>query len=322
MKDLSKLYKDGEKLFGIHKDGVFYRILADDCLQVARTTGMSEYWKTDKHVGYDKRYSHVSYSNIEIPEEIDGMKVVSVEAPFSYMAEIRNVKFPETIKTFGSSLNYISDVLFPSKVMDTYYECVSHCNNITIPGSVKRIGDISDCNGIVIPNSVQTIGTINSCKIIKISSSVVSIERVIGNNTVLIIDNPTPPILIDDRNSYATTMISVPKGSLEAYKNDPRWKGFWTIREDPALGTELVLTPQQGYVDNGAAEKEIAELKNQLVKKGDELAELKLQLTQRQDENANLKRIIIKKDEEITELKRQSENNKAREESKSPPDSA
>jgi len=352
-------FKDKVDLFDLEKDGVYYKKLAGNCLMVLRRIGYSSWWKTAKHVSYDTYSIWKSYSNIAIPKEVNGMKVVSVECnEYGYSsAEIKNVSFPDTINSFGKELGYISNVVFPDSVIDSHYESVvgcndisipksvrtigriqncnnitipspvrtigdiSSCNNIALPGSVQTIGDIYHCDNLTVPDSVQTIGRISNCNMLIISKSVVSVKKIDNwGPSILKIDNPNPPVLTECDEPHNGTVIFIPLGSLGAYKNDPMWGKFKTIREDPTLGKGAVSPqPQAPAAINGNTEKEKVELKSQLAKKDEEIAELKRQLAQRQEEIAELKNQLAKKDEEIAELKRQSESKKASAEPKPQP---
>ena len=146
-------------LWDVYKDGVFYQKQAGNCLKVIRMFQWKEYWKTAKHVGYDRCYDGQSYSNFQIPEEVDGMKVVSVQGVGPQMS---NVSFPDTIKTFGNKLEYINNVVFPSSVTDSNYEDLLRCTDIVIPCSVQTVGAIRECNNIELPNTVKTIGSLIS----------------------------------------------------------------------------------------------------------------------------------------------------------------
>ena len=277
------LFMNKVDLFDIEKDGIYYKKLAGNFLMVLRRIGYSNWWKTEKHVGYDTFDSSQTYTDIAIPKEVDGMKVISVE---SYSSTIKNVTFPETINSFGNSLCNISNVVFPSSVTDSHYESVRSCNNI------------------IIPSSVQTVDTVSGCNMLSIPSSVISIKY-IQSSVILKMESPIPPVL---SNWWANndSVLLVPIGAIEAYKNDSQWGKCKNIREDPTLGNGATSIPQQTSVaNNGAAEKEIAELKQQLAKKDEEIA--------------NLKNQLAKKDEEIAELKRQSESKKASAEPKPQP---
>lgn len=214
-------FRSKTDLFDIQKDGIYYKKIAGNVLMVLRRVSYSTYWKTAKHVGYDGYYSYAKYSNIEIPKEVNGMKVISIESPGCIVQEMTNVSLPETIESLGDQLIEICNVVFPSNVSDSHYKQIRGCNNITLPNSLKTIGEISECNMLTIPNSV------------------ISIEDIDFYPSVLKIDNSIPPILT--RNSYpnGATVILVPKGSLDAYKNDPMWGKFKTIREDSSLGNPV-----------------------------------------------------------------------------------
>lgn len=278
-----------EDLFDFEKDGIYYKKTAGNCLMILRQYNIMTWWKTAKHVEYTIESNYKSYIGIEIPKEVDGMKVVSVEDCRG--AEIKNVTFPETIKSFGESLYKISSVFFPSSVTDSYYKNIFGCNNIVLPNCVQAIGRVLGCNMLTIP------------------SSVISIEEVDDGwgwgSTILKLESSIPPVLANNKVGDSSVII-VPNGALEAYKNDPMWGKFKTIREDPTLGKGTVSAPQQTLAANDAAtEKEIVELKQQLAKKDEEIA--------------NLKNQLAKKDEEIAELKRQSESKKASTEPKPEP---
>lgn len=271
-------FRSKTDLFDIQKDGIYYKKIAGNVLMVLRRVSYSTYWKTAKHVGYDGYYSYAKYSNIEIPKEVNGMKVISIESPgWGWdVQEMTNVSLPETIESLGDQLIEICNVVFPSNVSDSHYKRIWGCNNITLPNSLKTIGEISRCNMLTIPNSV------------------ISIESINFTSSVLKIDNSTPPILTQNSMPNDASVILVPKGSLDAYKNDPMWGKFKTIREDPSLGKGVVSTQHQTLVaNNDVAEKEKAELKSQLEKKDEEIA--------------GLKKLLAKKDEEIAKLKRQLE---------------
>lgn len=137
---------------------------------------------------------------------------------------------------------------------------------------------------------------------------------------LLRMESSNPPSVGKAINLSKDDQLVVPQGALEAYKNDPMWGKFKSIREDPTLGKGAVSPqPQAPVVNNGNTEKEIVESKSQLAKKDEEIAELKRQLAQQQEEIANLKKQLAKKDEEIAELKRQSESKKASAEPKPQP---
>ena len=244
-----KELKDQGSLFDIEKDGVYYKKFAGNCLQVKRIIGWVEYWKTAKHVGYDRYSRGTSYYNIQIPEELDGMKVASVEGDGPMMT---NVSFPNTISSFGESLSHIRNVVFPTSVLDSHYKMINYCNDLVIPSSVQTIGTIVDCNNIELPNTVQSIYCIDSCNMLTIPQSVVSVGKIdiCRGLSVLKIENPTPPVLTEIRGEWLLEhdnneriVIFVPKNSLDAYKNDPMWGKIKTIREDPTLGKGTAPTP-------------------------------------------------------------------------------
>ena len=53
--------------------------------------------------------------------------------------------------------------------------------------------------------------------------------------STLKMESPNPPVLINC-DPHVNTVVFVPQGSLDTYKNDPMWSKIKTIREDPSLG--------------------------------------------------------------------------------------
>ena len=222
--------RDEKKLFDFERDGVYYKKLPDNSLMVVRKIYYRTFWKTEKHVQFEGRYVYQPYNNIKIPMEVDGMEVASIEAPDSAPCEgvISNVSFPGTVSTFGTWLACLTNVTIPNSVTDSHYNSIACCNNLTIPSSVKTIGGLFRCNMVTIPSSVTMIQSISGgnprCADYKL------------HDQVLKIDNPKPPTLArNDANEGS--VLFVPQGSLDAYKNDPEWGKFKRIIEDPTLST-------------------------------------------------------------------------------------
>lgn len=234
--------RDEKKLFDFERGGVYYKKLPDNSLMVVRKIYYRTFWKTEKHVQFEGRYVYQPYNNIKIPMEVDGMEVTSIEAPDSAPCGgvISNVSFPGTVSTFGTWLACLTNVTIPTSVTDSHYNIIACCNNLTIPSSVKTIGDLFRCNMVTIPSSVTMIQSISGgdprCADYKL------------HDQVLKIDNPSPPTLArNDANDGS--VLFVPQGSLDAYKNDPEWGKFKRIIEDPTLSTSEASHPQMSPVD-------------------------------------------------------------------------
>lgn len=235
--------RDETKCFDFEKNGVYYKKLTDNSLMVVRRIYWRTFWKTDKHVQFEAREFYHSYNNVEIPTEVDGMKVVSIEAPTSapYEGIISNVSFPDTVTTFGTWLACLTNVIFSSSVTDSHYNSIACCNNLTIPSSVKTIGSLFRCNMVTIPSSVIMIQSIEGgdprCADYK------------AHDQVLRIDNPNPPTLARNEANEGSVLF-VPQGALDAYKNDPQWGKFKRIVEDPTLSTSVAPSSPMASSEN------------------------------------------------------------------------
>ena len=121
---------------------------------------------------------------------------------------------------------------------------LSNCSGIIIPSSFTSIGTIYNCSAITIPSSVTSIGSLVSHGsgnlALTIPSSVMSISEIDGDygTIVLRMESHTPPFLGKIVGIDKTCHLIVPLGASVAYKKDPFWGAFRTIREDASLGQD------------------------------------------------------------------------------------
>lgn len=253
---------------------------------------------------------------IVIPEMIEHENKKYKVITIGKLSRCTGVTIPSSVTSIRS-LYWCDNITIPLSVISI--GVLMQCKNINIPSSVNIIRSIRACQGITLPSSITSIGSLlcswgdGFCSlvgslIITIPSSVLTISEIDGEkgSMLLRMESFNPPSVGKVTNMSKDDQLVVPQGALEAYKNDLMWGKFKNIREDPSLGKGVALTQQQlSVANNGAVEKEKAELKSQLEKKDEEIAGLKKQLA--------------KKDEEIAELKRQLDAKKASEPSKPQP---
>ena len=275
----------------------------------------------------------VSCNNITIPSSVNSIGGLAlcnnITIPSSVnsigkMFSCSGITIPSSVKCLGD-ISGCSNMKIDFSKETTKLGCISGLSGVSLPDTITTIGGLNNCQDIIIPSSVTSIGRLrsyNSTLIVTIPSNVLTISEIDGEKSTMVLrmESKTPPVVGKVINIVKADQLVVPQGSLDAYKNDPMWGKFKTIREDPTLGKGAVSPqPQALAANNGNAEKEKVELKSQLAKKDEEIAELKRQLAQQQEEIAELKNQLAKKAEEIAELKRQSESKKASAEPKPQP---
>ncbi len=145
--------------------------------------------------------------------------------------------------------------------------------SISIPNSVIELGGESfnstPLESIIIPNSVVITEEIERCKNLKrvtfgknmtyFGKTIWDFERC-ENITTLICLNSTPATrpnpqstgydVFDDLDK-TTTMVYVPKGAKEAYRNHPTWKNFTNIYEIEVLAESISLDKTEISLQSG-----------------------------------------------------------------------
>lgn len=165
---------------------------------------------------------------------------------------------PETVTYIGDYAFYncsglTGELNIPSSITSigtyTFDGCNGFTGELTIPNSVTSIGDSAfrGCNGftgeLAIPNSVTYIGegAFAFCS---------------GFNDVKV--NWETPLTVTSyyvfsTDTYSTATLSVPVGTLEAYKADSFWGDFYNIIEDSSLAVEdNLVNSAKVYTIDGA----------------------------------------------------------------------
>lgn len=204
--------------FESHKiDGIYYVAISEN---EAGVTSDSE-WN--------------SYSgNVVIPSEIvvdeKTYKVTSIEpSAFRVSTELTSVAIPNTIVTIGeyafAGCSGLSEITIPNSVTEIENSVFSGCSglkSIEISENVVAFGDyaFSNCSGLSgileIPSSVISLGTksfygtnYNMCRIL----------------------NETPPTIKSNTFSNKISLVLVPAGSKDVYKNADVWGNYTIVAE-------------------------------------------------------------------------------------------
>ena len=109
-------------------------------------------------------------TRIDIPSEIDGMKVVAIaKGAFSQKDTVKIVTVPDTVTSIGRdafwAMTRLQELIINAKIEEIPREMVAHCPflvNFKIPETVKRIGAFAfTCDyslpSIEIPDGVEII---------------------------------------------------------------------------------------------------------------------------------------------------------------------
>ena len=202
------------KYYDLEKEEVYYKILSNGTLMVMRCISYSGELSEEKKRRDCPNCTFADYENIVIPPIVDGMKVTALEecnilsGLLSYMT---NVTLPDTLMSVGKNLIYFYNTIIPSSVTDLFYDWVFICEDVVLPPSLKSIGQMSTCRRVTIPKSVKRI------------------DRIVGENT-LVLECSIPPKLIEC-DVDADSKLFVPEGAMETYKKDPQWGKFKCICE-------------------------------------------------------------------------------------------
>ena len=190
-------------------------------------------------VTYIGNYSFLgcsSLTHIIIPE---GVEIIGWLA-FYECTGLTSVSFPASVTGISSGAFHNCSALTSISVADgnTVYDSRNDCNAvIETPTNTLILG----CKNTIIPQDVTSIGgnAFQGCTgltSVNIPESVTSM----GNSpfsgcsglTSVYCDAATPAqINYSTFSTYDTTTLYVPKGSLQAYRNDEKWGQFETIME-------------------------------------------------------------------------------------------
>ena len=216
-------------------------------------------------------------TDLEIP---NGVTEIKSYAFYSYFG-LTSLEIPNSVTTIGGSAFYgcsgLTSLEIPNSVTtiggSAFYKC-SGLTSIRIPDSVVEIGDhaFRQCRleAVVIGRNVTTIGMgafllnpVRRVDIYAINPPAVDYSNIF--------------ISLFSYELYATAVLSVPVGSLEAYRSADSWKLFKNIEEKDFGGVDGVeddavsVTAKGGSIEiTGAdnAQVEVYNLSGQLVYSG------------------------------------------------------
>ena len=151
------------------------------------------------------------------------------------IAGCKNTKIPNTVTSIGYNsmcgFQNLTSISIPSSVTSIEFGAFQSCGliSISIPNSVISIGygAFGRCSGLIsltIPNSVTTIDerVFNGCY--QLSSITIDVETPFAIN-----ENVFP------EDIYTTASLTVPNGTVEAYKSTEGWCKFTNIKEKNSI---------------------------------------------------------------------------------------
>ena len=244
----------------------------------------------------------VLVTDLKIPDGITEIK------PYSFCGfdSMASLTIPSSVATIGtgafSGCSGLTSLTLPNSVTtigDSAFSGCSGLTTLTLPNSVTTIGNytFSGCSSLTslaIPNSVTTIGNgaFSDCtglEAVVIGRNVTTIGYEAfysyeSNITRVDILALTPPDYEDiygmfNNTVYNDAVLSVPTGSLEAYRSADVWKKFKNIQEKDFGGVDGVendavsVTAKGGSIEisgAGNAPVEVYNLSGQLVYSGTE----------------------------------------------------
>lgn len=218
---------------------------------------------TIRFIGECAFYNCSGLKSLFIPKSVDTIG----ELAFSGCGGLENITVEEGNENFdsrnncnaiiskkGSLIKGCENTVIPDNVlrisMDAFRGCTG-LNSINIPNTVTSIEQsaFEDCSGltsIIIPNSAYQIGSFafqgcNSLTSVTISNSI----EIIGNKafsgcTSLTsihckATNPSPAAPyseVFDNSTYSSATLYIPRGSLDAYRENAIWSRFKNIVEE------------------------------------------------------------------------------------------
>lgn len=168
-------------------------------------------------------YNCSSLEEINIP---DSVKAIGYRV-FTGCASLKSIKLPDGVVELGTGLfancKELTNVEISPKLIGIYNQAFQNCKKLehfNMPPTVKEIKNLAfdscvNLKEIVIPDSCTTIGT-------KAFKGCLSLTSVIAQPN-------TPPTIVDDTFDtvvYENATLSVPEGTLEAYREATGWKLF------------------------------------------------------------------------------------------------
>ncbi len=215
-------------------------------------------------------------TSIEIPSSVTTIG----SGAFWGCTGLTSIEIPSNVTTIGDwafcGCSSLTSVTIPNSVTTIGHFVFSGCTGLTsatIPNSVTTIGEYAfdRCTGltsVTIPNSVTTIGDWAFCNCtgltsVTIPNSVTTIEHDAFSGctglTSIYLLGETPPAVGSSNfteTQYKNTILYVPAGTLETYRNADTWKNFLNIQEvaapgTPGVGTKKCATPVISYNNCG-----------------------------------------------------------------------
>ena len=197
-----------------------------------------------RHIGDYAFYGCSSLTSITIPNGVKSIKHYA----FYGCSSLTSITIPSSVTVIGGSAfdgcSKLTSIIIPNGVTSVESETFRNCvrlTSITIPDGVTSISNYifmgcESLTNIVIPDGVTSIGAdaFYECSLtsITIPDGVTNIGSSAFNFctslTSVILLPTTPPTLGYDvfNNTPSTLVLTVPKGTLEAYKTASRWSVY------------------------------------------------------------------------------------------------
>ncbi|MFI3240718.1 MAG: leucine-rich repeat domain-containing protein, partial [Bacteroidales bacterium] len=155
------------------------------------------------------------------------------------------------------SCSSLTSIYFPDSLTEIGYQAFGYCSSLTaidLPDSLTEIGSsaFSDCSSLTaidFPDSLTEIGgtAFLSCSSLTAIDLPKSLTEIGGyafyycsKLTDIKVNWETPLTVTSAEvfSTYSTATLTVPVGTLEAYKADSFWGQFYNIVEDSTLAVE------------------------------------------------------------------------------------